>query len=93
MHIRTSAINMIIDRTTNDGIVRSVYCKKHSCTKENKPAIQLATKSKDIRVPYYVIANEVRMAERSKAPDSSVQACLLLGFLVHLCGRGFESHF
>lgn len=32
----------------------------------------------------------VRVAERSKAPDSRVTD--LLGVLVHECGRGFESH-
>ena len=36
---------------------------------------------------------DVRMAERSKAPDSRPVFYLWMGFLVHECGRGFESHF
>ena len=38
----------------------------------------------------------VRMAERSKAPDSRFSPCLQcrsMGVLVHECGRGFKSHF
>ena len=35
----------------------------------------------------------VRMAERSKAPDSSLKGFPLRSLLVHECGRGFESHF
>ena len=39
----------------------------------------------------------VRMAERSKAPDSSVNLVgndkSTVSVLVHVCGRGFESHF
>ena len=39
----------------------------------------------------------VRMAERSKAPDSrisfSVHCVNRMSVLVHECGRGFESHF
>ena len=33
------------------------------------------------------------MAERSKAPDSSLKGFPLRSILVHECGRGFESHF
>jgi len=35
----------------------------------------------------------VRMAERSKAPDSRVGLFRNRSILVHVCGRGFESHF
>ena len=35
----------------------------------------------------------VRMAERSKAPDSRVGLFRYRSILVHVCGRGFESHF
>ena len=35
----------------------------------------------------------VRMAERSKAPDSRVKLFLHRSILVHECGRGFESPF
>ena len=35
----------------------------------------------------------VRMAERSKAPDSRVVSFLNRSILVHVCGRGFESRF
>ena len=35
----------------------------------------------------------VRMAERSKAPDSRVRLFRNRSILVHVCGRGFESHF
>ena len=38
----------------------------------------------------------VRMAEWSKAPDSSETTCPAFqehkGILVHVCGRGFKSH-
>ena len=38
----------------------------------------------------------VRMAERSKASDSSKKTCPAFqehkGILVHVCGRGFKSH-
>ena len=34
----------------------------------------------------------VRLAERSKAPDSSLKGFPLRSILVHECGRGFESH-
>ena len=45
---------------------------------------------------YYAVS-VVRMAERSKAPDSRFNSfCRFLqseSVLVHVCGRGFESHF
>jgi hypothetical protein len=45
--------------------------------------------------PSAIYLLHVRMAERSKAPDSRLP-CLVSGLmsvLVHFCGRGFESHF
>jgi hypothetical protein len=42
----------------------------------------------------YDYFTSVRMAERSKAPDSRVNSYAAhRSVLVHVCGRGFESHF
>ena len=45
-------------------------------------------------VVLWVLLSAVRVAEWSKAPDSRaiLPASQVLSLLVHVCGRGFESH-
>ena len=45
------------------------------------------------RIQYRKTVLYVRMAERSKAPDSRAISFRKRSILVHVCGRGFESHF